>query len=327
MKRIIVIVFVLLFATPVFSQDIFSYLTENYADNNGFSATKITNDMFDLYLRKKNIEKDSPVYETLKKLDNILVVSQNNYESDNEIDLSDLHDEILSNYQDEDYDLFKTEKKMGEDIKVYLKKENEKVSSLALVTASESSVTLIEMNGDIDLANLSELSKVLNLRGLEALYKVNSNSYFYGWDGNLTLPDLNSSGWVTGDFDFRDFNSNDYFTGFGIEELQKRIEEQNFLSQEQKTLLEKRAWDYSQKQKEMAEKYRQMAEQYGRNPIFLTYPGDTTNVYFIDGKKVKAEDVKNMAKSNKIQGFEVKTSDDGKKTIILTTKKIDTDKK
>jgi hypothetical protein len=46
-----------------------------------------------------------------------------------------------------------------------------------------------------------------------------------------------------------------------------------------------------EKQKEMMEKYRQMGEKYGRYPIFLSAPGDTNMVYYIDGKKVNAQEI------------------------------------
>jgi len=315
MKRVTIILIAVLFAAPVFPQEMFEQLTDNYADQEGFSATKITNDMFDLYLRKKNVEKDSPVYETLKKLDNILVASQSSFGEEEEVDISEIHSEILDYYNQEEYTLFKTEKQMGEDVKVYLKKENEKISSLALVTASGSSVNLVEMNGDIDLARLSELSKALNLRGLENLYKVHGgNSYpFFGND--VFLPQWNSEGWTLGDIYIKDWDSEDFFNGEKIKDLQRKIQEQNFLTQEQREKIEQQAQEMVARQTEMAKKYQEMAERYGRQPIFLSYPGDSTTVYYIDGKKVTPEEVKDIDKDN-IESIEIDKSGKGDKSVV-----------
>lgn len=315
MKRVTIILIAVLFAAPVFPQEMFEQLTDNYADQEGFSATKITNDMFDLYLRKKNVEKDSPVYETLKKLDNILVASQSSFGEEEEVDISEIHSEILDYYNQEEYTLFKTEKQMGEDVKVYLKKENEKISSLALVTASGSSVNLVEMNGDIDLARLSELSKALNLQGLENLYKVHGgNSYpFFGND--VFLPQWNSEGWTLGDIYIKDWDSEDFFNGEKIKDLQRKIQEQNFLTQEQREKIEQQAQEMVARQTEMAKKYQEMAERYGRQPIFLSYPGDSTTVYYIDGKKVTPEEVKDIDKDN-IESIEIDKSGKGDKSVV-----------
>jgi hypothetical protein len=311
MKRLILLIITTIFVVPVFSQDMFQQLTGKYADKDGFSATLITNDMFDLYLRKKNIEKDSPVYETLKKLDNILVASQSKYGEKAEVDVSGIHSEILDHYKKGNYTLFKTEKRMGEDVKVYLKKTNDKVSSLALVTASSSSVNLVEMNGDIDLASIGDLSKTLNIRGLENLYKINGALSYQVYGGTFTAPD----------FYWKDFNSEDFFSQEKLKELQEKIKEQSTLTEEQQKLIQKKAEEMAKHQTELSEKYRQMAEQYGRQPIFLNSPGDSTTVYYIDGKKVKAAEVKKLDK-DKIQTVEINKKDgNDRNEIRITTKK------
>ena len=71
----------------------------------------------------------------------------------------------------------------------------------------------------------------------------------------------------------------------------------------------------------MAEKYREMAEKYQRQPIFLNYPGDTSTVYYINGKKVKADEIKKLGK-DEIKSIEVKKAEkeDEKTTIKIKTK-------
>jgi hypothetical protein len=325
MKRIILLMLVIILSLPTLAQqqsnNLFEELTEKYADKDGFGASQISSDMFDLYLKKKNIEKDSPVSEALENLDNILVVSFSKFGRSAELvrsgyiraddpDVKEseknnaLHNQILDYYKSGNYTLLKTEKRMGEDVKVYLKKNSGVVESLALITNSSVSTNLVELQGDIDLKTVSELSQALNLRGLENLYKIdNSSSALYGF----------SSAGIGA------------LTGERIEEMVARqremAERQHDLSDEQRAKFEEQAKLMAEKQLLMAEKYREMAEKYQREPIFLNYPGDTNTVYILDGKKVKAKKIKEIEK-DKIEKIEVMKGDkkNDKTTIKITTK-------
>jgi hypothetical protein len=72
----------------------------------------------------------------------------------------------------------------------------------------------------------------------------------------------------------------------------------------------------------MAEKSRQMYEVYGRRPIFLSAPGDTNVVYYLDGKKVKAEQIKVISPDDIVTVDVSKSDKKGEKSVIrITTKK------
>jgi DNA-binding protein H-NS len=313
--------FVVTFSLPALAQKgtaLFEQLTEKYADQDGFSASMLTNDMFDLYMKKKKVDEGSEAAAALKNLDNILVVSQSKIMTDILLDklnnqsdlpaeeLNKVHQDILMHYKKLGYTLLKTEKRMGEDVKVYLKKNGGKITALSLVTNSNTSTNLVELQGDIDLKTVAQLSQTLNLRGLENLYKIDNSSPYHG-----RYPPLG-------------YNS-DYLYN-RMEEMVERerasaMESQKELTEEQIIKFEQQAQIQAQKQKEMAEKYRQMAETYGRQPIFLSSPGDTNTVYFLDGKKVKAERIKELDKES-IESIEYTKPDkeNDKTTIRITTK-------
>ena len=313
MKKIILFLLVTIFILPATAQqtkNLFQELTTKYADQEGFSASMLTSDMFDLYIKKRNLDESSPVFDALKKLDYITVISQSKFftnpvqpavakETGN--DKNPLYDSILDHYRKNGYTLFKTEKRLGEDVKVFLMKNQEKIVSLALITNSESATNLVELQGDIDLKTVAELSNAMNLKGLENLYKLdNNNSWVYGTPGVAISPER-------------------------IEEMvarqREQFERQRNLTDEQRAAIEDQARVSAEKQLQMAEKYREMAEKYGREPIFLNYPGDTNTVYYIDGKKVKAKEIKELDKE-KIESVEIKKPEKGneKTTIRIKTK-------
>lgn len=314
MKRMYLMLVVLIISLPAIAQQnttLFDQLTDKYADTEGFSANLITSDLFDLYIKKRNIEETSPVFDALKKLDHIMVISQSSFlgktvgetaaETNKDNEKDEVHAAILDFYKKSGYTLLKTEKRMGEDIKVFIKKNQEKTNALALITNSSFSASLVELQGDIDLKTVGELNKALNLKGLENLYKIDSNSQY---------------GFVSG-------------TGFSpmrIEEFAVQQSEMarkhSQLSKEQQAAFEDQARAMAEKQMQLAEKYREMSEKYGREPIFLSYPGDTNTVYYIDGKKVKAKEIKDLDKS-KIGSVEIdKAEKEGDKTTVkIKTKK------
>lgn len=323
MKKLIAILLVFSFSLPLSAQQsksLFEQLTEKYADKDGFSASQISDDMFDLYLKKKDIEKDSPLFDALEDLDNILVISQSKYgraaqldqegykkaedaKTENQEENDVLHQEILDHYKKQNFTLLKTEKRLGEDVKVYLKKNAGIIESLALITNSSVSTNLVELKGDIDLKTVSELGNALSLRGLENLYKIDSSSSSFG----------------------RTYVPHSAFSTERIEEMvarQKEWAEQLELSEEQKAKIEEQAQKMAQKQAELAEKYRQMAETYGRQPIFLSAPGDKNTEYYLNDKKVDAEEIKKLH-PDEIETVEVKGGEtkNDPTTIRIRTKR------
>jgi hypothetical protein len=273
MKNFFILCFAIILSGSSSAQGLFNTLTEKYSSCEGFSATNLTRDMFDLYLKKKQVDMNSPVYETLKKLDNILVVSlaampiapEPLKPGDSGTEMQKI---ILDHYRKQSFTLFKTENKNGEDLKVFLRKEGEKISTLALISMTPARTSMVELNGEIDLASISELNKALSLKGLENLYKINGQS------------------------DYTTF----WYEKYGIDHDFPR-EQQHYLqemNENLKLLNEEKMEEWKQKNKQLFEKQKEMAEKYGRQPIFLSAPGDTNIVYIIDGKKVEASEIKKI---------------------------------
>jgi hypothetical protein len=310
MKTMILILMVCLLPFAGAGQSgLFEELTRKYSDRDGFSASRITSDMFDLYVKKRNIDEKSPVFDALKSLDNILVVTQSNWKSPvaagdaNKSTDDEMHQLFLQHYSKNNFTLLKTEKQMGEDVKVYLKKNQDKIESVALVTKSPVMTQLIELQGNIDLKNVSQLSQALNLRGLENLYKISGS----GPRAVFVAP------------------PDPHFSEERIQEMSRQMremaEKQHFMTDEQRRQLEEQTKHMVEKQRIMGERYREMAEKYQRNPIFLSEPGDTSTVYYINGKKVKSDEIRKISQDN-IQSIEITKKNDktDKTTIRIKTK-------
>ena len=315
MKTIILSICILISALNLHAQDLFGSLTGKYANQEGFSATHLTNDLFDLYLKKKQVEPGSAVYETLKKLNRITVISQNSFgaqENQGKMKetLSAVQDEIMNYYKDPSFSLLKTENRMGEVIKVYLKKNGDKVNTLSMVSSSPTRLTMVELAGDIDLTRVSDISGALNVRGLENLNKINGTSNTFVFQGmDLNQMEDQRIFWEQYSDNLKDLP----YPQMNIEMLRR-----------QKELTEKHN-EMTEKHREIVIKQQEMASKYGRQPIFLSTPGDTNVVYYINDKKVDSEKFKSINPED-IESVSVIKAEQGKKNKkseirIITRKK------
>jgi hypothetical protein len=314
MKTIVLSICILISALNLHAQDLFGSLTGKYANQEGFSATHLTNDLFDLYLKKKQVEPGSAVYETLRKLNRITVISQNSFGSPEnqgkmKETLSAVQDEIVNYYKDPAFSLLKTENRMGEVIKVYLKKSGEKVSTLSMISSSPTRLTMVELAGDIDLSKVSDISGALNVRGLENLNKINGTSNTFVFQGMDMLNQLEDQRifWEMNPENMENLSNMN---------IEMRIKNRELADKQR---------EMAEKHREVAEKQREMAIRYGRQPIFLSTPGDTNVVYFINDKKVDSEKIKSMNPED-IESVSVIKAEQGKKNKkseirIITRKK------
>lgn len=348
MKRIAIIVLIATLCLPTVAQQtqaFFETLTDKYSEKDGFSASMLTNDMFDLYLKKKELEKSEELKAVFDKLDHILVVSQgkqfkqtqqqkqidffNGKKQQRESDADrlkreedffngvkstkmnsedEMYKQILQHYKAEGFALFKTEKRMGEDLKVYLKKEEGTIANLAVITNSPAYLNLVELQGEIDLENIASLNRVMSLKGLGNLSKIHTAPY----------------GIERGSYPhFTDMEAEILKHQKEVERFQKEIWKNQNLTEENISEIREKAQAHARKQHELAKKYREMALQYGRKPIFLSTPGDTNTVYYINGELVKSEEIISKLDQDKIKQVTVTEKDDNTVIKIRTREKLD----
>ena len=289
MKQIGIFLIAMMLVLPVGAQTIFDELVEKYVDVEGFSAVQLTSDMFELYLKKKNIAADDPVYDVLNDLDNMMVIAQT-YSGDDESMKEEIKTEIRDYYQRNEYSLFKTEKNANSDLKIYIDKTEDGIKSMGLLSSNSFSVNLIEMNGKIDLSKIAVLNRALNIRGLEQLRvfdnSASPNNFFFNYQ--FEMPDMSS-------FELS-------------EERRKEIEEQVMKAQEK---MEKHQQEFLKNQKNFGEYQKELFEKYKRFPIIINGPDRENAEYFVDDKQVEFDDVK-IIDPDEIKSIEVIKKDDSK---------------
>ena len=291
MKKIVIYLIAMILVVPAGAQTLFDELVNKYVDVEGFSAVQLTNDMFELYLKKKNIDADDPVYDVLNDLDNMMVITQI-YSDDEESSGDEIKQEIRNYYQDNGYTLFKTEKNANSDLKIYIEKSDDGIESMGLLSSNSFSLNLIEMNGKIDLSKVASLSRALNIRGLEQLRVFDNN----------TSPD---------NFYFNYEYAFPYSNSLKLsDETRAKIEEQVQRAREE---MKKNQGEMMLRQKELTEKQKELYEKYQRFPIMISGSDSKDAEYFVDGEKVTIDEIREIDPQN-VESIQVNKKDNDKKT-------------
>jgi len=151
-------------------------LFEKYAGKDGYTTVYITKYMFNMFAQmgkeEEGTKENEELNQVLGKLDNIKILAV-----DNEVPVREhvnFYNEIMKELPREQYKELMVIKDKDSDV-VFLARENKGVIVELLLIAggsSNSDNVLISIQGVIDLANISKISKGLGIEGMEPLEKL-----------------------------------------------------------------------------------------------------------------------------------------------------------
>lgn len=165
MKKIILI---LLFITPLLAgaqNSKIGVLFDEFSGKDGYTSVHITKYMFSL-LSKINTQKEEREFnEIVTKLRSIKVLSSKQT-TDNTFGES-----LKKIFNEDQYKTLMTIKDSGETIHFYINEKNDVISELVMTVVGKSPV-LIFLEGDINLKEISKLSKLMNIKELQLLENI-----------------------------------------------------------------------------------------------------------------------------------------------------------
>ena len=167
MRKIIVILFVFLFPATLIAQNSpVDKLFDKYSGQEGFTSVYITSYMFSMFA---DLETNDPEFDDLvKNLIGIKILATDETYSGN----ANFYKEIISELPMEQYNELMVIKEKDQDVKFLVREVNGKIKELLLIAGGVSDNALISIQGDIDLKNISKLSKSMNIDGLEHLEEI-----------------------------------------------------------------------------------------------------------------------------------------------------------
>ena len=170
MKKIALILFLCLPLLANAQQSQLNSFFEKYSGKEGYTSVYITKYMFDLFKKIGNASEEkefNDITTRLKSIKILIVDSVTNVNSKVKF-----QHELLSVLPKDIYKELMIVKEGSETISFLFRGEGDKISEFVMTVVGKDSPTLILLEGDIDLKQLSKLSKTMNIEGFEHLDKV-----------------------------------------------------------------------------------------------------------------------------------------------------------
>ena len=169
MKRIIVLGLLTIVSVGVRAQDdaISKYFSK-YQYNDDFTQINITSRMFSLFTDMEvEDEEDQEVLDAIGELTGLKILVK-----DGGSDGKALYKEAFSKLPKGEFDELMSIREGDQDMKFLIKESGGKISELLMIAGGENEFFIMSILGNIDLKQISKLSKKMNIDGLENLERL-----------------------------------------------------------------------------------------------------------------------------------------------------------
>ncbi len=165
MKNLLLIISIAFLSTNLFAQDVKNIFDSNLGAGN-YTVVSINGALFELAtsMSKGNNEAN----DVAKDIDGIRILSAEDLHAPKA--KAQLLKDLKAFFKQSNYIEFMRVEDKEEKVMFYLRKSGKQIVELTLHVENES--TVIQINGDIDLNNISGLSKSINIQGMDKLEKI-----------------------------------------------------------------------------------------------------------------------------------------------------------
>lgn len=150
-------------------------LFDKYSEMDGYTSVYITQHMFGLFADVETEQDESGFLDLVKNLNCIKVVAFDK-ESGEAPGNVNFYKEVIKSLPEDMYEELMVVKKKGQDIKFLIRKENDTIRELLMISGGENDNALISIQGNIDLKSISKLSRAMNIEGLENIEELENNN-------------------------------------------------------------------------------------------------------------------------------------------------------
>ncbi|HAN19852.1 MAG: hypothetical protein A2X13_12790 [Bacteroidetes bacterium GWC2_33_15] len=167
MKNLFFLISIFLFSGVLNAQNTpVDQLFDKYSGKEGFTSVYITSYMFSMF---SDVESEDPEFdELIKNLKAIKILATDETYSGN----INFFKEIIDKLPKDQYKELMVIKEKDQDIKFLVNEKNGKIIELLLIAGGANENALISIQGNIDLKNISKLSKSMKIDGLEHLEEI-----------------------------------------------------------------------------------------------------------------------------------------------------------
>lgn len=168
MKKVMVVLMVMTASFAVQAQDAVSKFFTKYQNDESFSQVNISSKMFSLManLDVENPE-DQEVVDMISKIKGLRILAKEQTR-----DSRELYKEALGMIPVKDFEELMTVRDKDKDMKFFIKESGGKISELVMIAGGNEEFMVLSLFGEIDLKQVSKISKKMNIKGLENLENI-----------------------------------------------------------------------------------------------------------------------------------------------------------
>jgi len=174
MKRTILIMTLSFFALMVKAQnDAISKFFNKYEDDEDFTHVTVTARMFGLFANLDAEEQeDKDLLDAISKVKGLKILAK-----DDTSDGRELYKEAFKLIPSKDYDELMSIRDKDNDMKFLIKEKDGIINELLMVVGGDNQFLILSLVGDIDLKQISRLSKSMDIEGFEKLKNLDKDHH------------------------------------------------------------------------------------------------------------------------------------------------------
>jgi len=143
---------------------------DKYSGQEGYTSIYITKYMFDFFEKVSNDDEDKEFHEITSKLNAIKILTLDSaINADKSVKFNS---ELSQNLPKSDYKQMMVVKDGKQTINFIIKEKSNKISEFLMIVYGDGDPVLIILEGDINLKNISKLSKTMDINGFKYLDKI-----------------------------------------------------------------------------------------------------------------------------------------------------------
>lgn len=151
-------------------EDAITKFFSKYQNDESFTQVNITGRMFSLFTNfETEDEEDQEMIDAVSKVKGLKILAKEDTNG------QELYNEAFKLIDSNEYEELMTIREKDSDMKFLIKEKDGVIEELLMVIGSEDSFFLLSLVGDIDLKQISKLSKSMDIDGFENLQNIDKN--------------------------------------------------------------------------------------------------------------------------------------------------------
>lgn len=173
MKNLIIVLITVCIGFSANAQnDVVTKLFNDYYDDENFTKISVSSKMFELFTHiEPGDEDEDDILEAVSKLKGLKVIA-----ADSVGNSKKLYDDAVKKVSKSGYEELMEVKDAEENMKFMIKEKDGIINELVMVVGGHKSFFILSLYGEINLKDISKLSRSMNVKGMEYLKKLDDST-------------------------------------------------------------------------------------------------------------------------------------------------------